>query len=133
MVISTIRLLLSDVWFDIYFFFSIDLKTHIYHSHKLYHPQPLANERTLSNDPLAESNTYKCCSMNKQHLSYLLKHCSLAINLTLSSHSMISRGVLGCSSSSCFSKAKAIKEYSRSNDVENIPASSVLIDTLIAW
>ena len=67
------------------------------------------------------------------HLSYLLKHCSLAINLTLSSHSMISRGVLGCYSSSCFSKAKAIKEYSRSNDVENIPASSVLIDTLMAW
>ena len=57
MVISTIRLLLSDVWFDIYFFFSIDLKTHIYHSHKLYHPQPLANERTLSND-ISIDSTY---------------------------------------------------------------------------
>ena len=55
MVISTIRLLLSDVWIDIYFFFSIDLKTYFYHPPKLYHPQPLANERTLSNAPSADS------------------------------------------------------------------------------
>lgn len=31
------------------------VKTYFYHSPKLYHPQPLANERTLSNDSSAES------------------------------------------------------------------------------
>lgn len=43
--------------FDLTFTFSFLLivKTHFYHSPKLHHPQPLANERTLSNDPSAES------------------------------------------------------------------------------
>ena len=41
--------------FDLTFTFSflLNLKTYFYHSPKLYRPQPLANERTLSNDPSA--------------------------------------------------------------------------------
>ena len=60
MVISTIRLLLSDVWVGIYFFFSIDLKTYFYHSHKLYYPQLNANERSLLNDLLVSQHTEIC-------------------------------------------------------------------------
>lgn len=46
--------------FDLTFTFSFLLisKTYFYHSLKLYHSQAPANERTLSNDPLADS-TYR--------------------------------------------------------------------------
>lgn len=33
------------------FSFLLILKTRFYHPPKLYHPQPLVNERTLSKDP----------------------------------------------------------------------------------
>lgn len=46
--------LLYDVWVDIYFFFSI-IFSHFFHSPKLYHPQPPANEKNLSNDPPGEA------------------------------------------------------------------------------
>lgn len=43
-------------------------KTHYYHSPKWYHPQPQTNERTLSNDPSADS-TYHLLALN--HLASL--------------------------------------------------------------
>lgn len=39
------------------------LKTHFYHSPKWYQPQPLENERTLSNDPSAVS-AYNLLALN---------------------------------------------------------------------
>lgn len=44
-----------DLTFTFNFPFLLISKTRFYHSPKLYHPQPLVNERTLSNDPSVES------------------------------------------------------------------------------
>ena len=64
--------LMFDLTFTISFL--LILKTLFYHSHKLYHPQPLANERTLSNDPsfitrrytyVALSPHYLCCEFKE--------------------------------------------------------------------
>ena len=51
--------------FDLTFTFSflLILKTHFYHSPKWYRPQPLVNERTLSNVPSADS-TYILMVLN---------------------------------------------------------------------
>ena len=53
--------LMFDLTFTISFL--LILKTHFYHSPKWYRPQPLANERTLSNDPSADS-TYRLLALN---------------------------------------------------------------------
>ena len=45
------------------FSFLLNLKTYFYHSPKWYHPQSLANERTLSNDPLVVS-AYNLLALN---------------------------------------------------------------------
>ena len=46
--------------FDLTFTFSflLILKTRFYHSPKWYRPQPLVNERTLSNNPLFNTRNY---------------------------------------------------------------------------
>ena len=51
--------------FDLTFIFSflLILKTRFYHSPKWYRPQPLANEKTLSNDPLVDS-AYHLLALN---------------------------------------------------------------------
>ena len=53
--------------FDLTFTFSflLILKTLFYHSSKLYHPQPPANDRTLLNDPSADL-TYHLPALNPQ-------------------------------------------------------------------
>lgn len=43
--------------------FLLILKTRFYHSPKWYHSQPLENERTLSNNPSADS-TYHLLALN---------------------------------------------------------------------